>query len=84
MARSKPTAHPEPVEIYQGTGHMWRWRLYDAKGNILIPFSAHYRTREQAYDAAHRAAEVMRDWLDAAAPRFVNEEDTTPIDVDGG
>lgn len=81
---------PEPVEVYQGTGAMWRWRLYDDRGNILIPFSAHYRSADEAYNAAHRAAQVMRDWLDAAAPRFINEEDTTPIhvssdgEVDGG
>jgi len=69
-----------PVEIYRGSMGKWRWRLYGVDGEILIPFSSHYRTSQAAYDAAHRAAEALRDWLDASAPEFIDPDDTTPLD----
>jgi uncharacterized protein YegP (UPF0339 family) len=76
MAKSRRSG---PVEIYQGTGHKWRWRLFAENGEILVPFSSHYHTPQDAYDAAHRAAESLRDWLDSATPELIDRDDTTPI-----
>jgi uncharacterized protein YegP (UPF0339 family) len=67
------------IDVYRGSMGKWRWRLVDNDGTILVPFSAHYNSRQDAYAGARRAAIALRTWYDSGAPEYIDPDDTTPL-----